>query len=123
MSKRNSQDAVDQFFSKIRRHRSSSLVPEAQLMLAVFQDAAKCYVGSAQKRHTTQICREAEAWLFDGDRRLTFSFENICFMLSLAPEPVRQALRGMKEAAEVTSRRHSFSSPETNETEARVAAA
>jgi hypothetical protein len=74
--------------------------PERALMLAVLEDAIRCFAAerttpSGRQRRSV---REAESWLFDADVRWPFSFVNVCEGLELSPEAVRGALRASTRA-------------------------
>ncbi len=56
------------------------------LMLAVFEDGVRCYLGPAGGHRT-----EAEAWV-SSKRSAAFSFNTVCEMLSFDPDAVRRAL-------------------------------
>jgi hypothetical protein len=66
------------------------LLPEKQLMLAVLEDGIACfrkYVLSGRPRF-----REAEAWLLEDDDRWPFSFRNVCEVLGLDANGIRDEL-------------------------------
>jgi hypothetical protein len=69
--------------------------PEIRLIAAVLQDAIDCYLkySSAQTRRGKRIFAEAAQWIFGRDDDWLFSFDNICEMLKLDPDYVRQMLR------------------------------
>ena len=63
-------------------------------MLAVLEDAIDCFQKYA---HTDdlrgkQIFAEAYDWIMSGDKRWLFSFENICQIVDMNPDYVRQGL-------------------------------
>jgi hypothetical protein len=73
---------------------------EEKLMLAVLEEAVKCfqeYVLSTRPREQ-RLFREAEEWLIEKDSEYLYSFENICETLGLHPHYIRQGLLVWKEA-------------------------
>lgn len=93
--------------------RSGSFVlqrPEAQLMLAVLEDAiATCrrHWEKSQARQPKEF-RDALAWLESTDRSWLYSFENVCEILALPPAATRAGLLRLvsntSEEAEVVYR-------------------
>jgi hypothetical protein len=86
-----------QYFDSLRR--KTLLEPEKMLMLAVLEDAIKCFQNRvlARSRRREKLFEESEAWIFARDRDWFFSFENICEFLGINPAYVRQGLLGWKE--------------------------
>jgi hypothetical protein len=86
-----------QYFDSLRR--KTLLEPEKMLMLAVLEDAIKCFQNKvlARSRRREKLFEESEAWIFARDRDWFFSFENICEVLGINPAYVRQGLLGWKE--------------------------
>jgi hypothetical protein len=87
-----------QYFDTFRR--KSQLEPEKRLMLAVLEDAIACF----QKHVTARdgkgkaIFRDAETWILEEDRDWLFLFDNICEVLAMNPQYVRNGLSRWKEA-------------------------
>ncbi len=76
--------------------RKRDLEPEKRLLLAVLDEAIRCYrsqIFIGGRRFT-----EAESWLFCEDADDTFSFRNICDVLNLSPSRIRNSLRTWKPA-------------------------
>jgi hypothetical protein len=71
--------------------RDSLISGERALMLAVLEDAIRCYL--EPPRGAVRVQREAENWIFHGDESWPFSFVNICDALGLAAGPMRRKLR------------------------------
>jgi hypothetical protein len=74
--------------------RKRDLEPEKRLLLAVLDEAIRCYrsqIFIGGRRFT-----EVENWLFSEDVDDTFSFRNICDVLNLSPSRIRQSLRTWK---------------------------
>lgn len=89
--------AADQYFENFRR--KSHLEPEKRLMLAVLEDAVQCFQDnvSAQSGKRKRLFEEAEEWILEEGADWLFSFENICEVLELNPQYVRQGLLRWKE--------------------------
>lgn len=71
------------------------MTPERALMLAVLEDAIRCFAGARRTRcgRPRRSVREAEAWLFVDNHAWPFSFVNVCAVFDLSPGAVRAALR------------------------------
>ncbi len=67
---------------------------EAALMRAVLDDALTCFQKQfvTQGRRAQRLATEAEEWFFSDDPHWPFSFVNICAVLGLDPEYLRQGL-------------------------------
>jgi hypothetical protein len=61
------------------------------LMLAVLEDAMRCYEGHGAR--DSQPRREAEAWLFDRRADGPFAFDSICEALGFDPDYLRGGVR------------------------------
>jgi hypothetical protein len=85
--------ASEQFADTFRR--SEYLEPEKALLLAVLEDAIGCFLEyrSAQDRIGKERFQEAEEWIMRSANDWFFSFENICELLGLNPEYLRQGLQ------------------------------
>jgi hypothetical protein len=73
---------------------------EERLMLAVLEEAVKCfqeYVLATRPREK-RLFQEAEEWILETDSEYLFSFESICQTLGLHPDYTRQGLLVWKEA-------------------------
>lgn len=82
-----------------RQRRKAVRERELGLMLAILEDAIKCYVkyASAKDRRGRRQFQEAEEWIFQQGSDWLFSFENICETLGIDPEYLRQGLLRWKE--------------------------
>ncbi|HVO27943.1 MAG TPA: hypothetical protein VMW56_30405 [Candidatus Margulisiibacteriota bacterium] len=87
-----------QFFDTVR---SPSKKGEFQLLMAVLQDAIKCFqtYALAGDRHGRRLFREAETWImgdaekeWSSDATVFLSFEYVCDVLSLDSSAVRSTL-------------------------------
>lgn len=79
--------------------RKANLEPEKELMLAVLEDAIRCFQKYifAQDSKRRGLFRDAEAWIFEENSDWLFSFENICELWGFNPQYVRQGLVHWKE--------------------------
>jgi hypothetical protein len=84
------------------RGSAGELAPEKMLMLAVLEDAVRCF----QKHHTARTRQQkkefdkAQRWIFGFRGDWVFSFDSICSELDLDPQYIRSGLaRWLKNAA------------------------
>jgi hypothetical protein len=80
--------------------KKNSREGEEGLMLAVLENAIEffqMYVLAEDKRGK-KLFQEAEEWLLEKNGDWVFSFENICEVLALDPDYIRQGLLRWKEA-------------------------
>jgi hypothetical protein len=79
-------------------YRKRSLSPEHELMIAVLEQATAEFqkYSAAHNSKGRKLFADAEGWFLDGDTHWTFSFENICAVLGLDPQYLRQGLRRWK---------------------------
>jgi len=71
---------------------------ERRLMFAILEDAVDCfqkYLGTKESRGRL-LCSDAEEWLMSDDRSWLFSFVNVCEVLGLQPDFIRQGLLDWK---------------------------
>jgi hypothetical protein len=91
--------------------------PIKRLMLAVLEDAVRCYLTYANSRSRAQrrLFIEAEGWLMDRKADGAFAFENICETLGIDPNCLREGLRQwrLKELDGMNPRRLTRRSPVT----------
>jgi hypothetical protein len=73
---------------------------EERLMLAVLQDAVKCFQEHVLAQHLWEktLFQEAENWILEKNTNWFFSFENICETLELNPDYIRRGLLVWKHA-------------------------
>lgn len=69
------------------------------LMRAVLEDAIRCFQKQfvSNSAHDQRLGREAHAWLFAEEAQGLFSFVNICSVLGLEPEYIRQGLQRWRQ--------------------------
>ena len=86
-----------QYFENFRR--KTLLEPEKRLMLAILEDAIKCFQENllAQSGRGKKLFDEAEEWILDKAMDWIFSFENICAVLRFNAEYLRDGLVRWKE--------------------------
>lgn len=79
--------------------RKTYLEPEKRLMLAVLEDAIGCFQHCflARDEKGKGLFRDAEEWIMEENNHRLFSFENVCEVLGLNPNYVRQGLNRWKE--------------------------
>ena len=68
---------------------------ERRLMLAVLEDAIDCFQKYAYTDDVRgkQLFDESWEWIASDDTRWLFSFENICLIVEMNPDYIRQGLR------------------------------
>lgn len=81
-----------QFFSFFRKE--AGFDRERRLMLAVLEDAIDCFQKYAHTNDLRgrQLFMESYEWIMSDDKRWLFSFENICQIVDMNPDYVRQGL-------------------------------
>ncbi|HXV80232.1 MAG TPA: hypothetical protein VEG60_10175 [Candidatus Binatia bacterium] len=74
------------------RQRSSLPQPELTLMMAILEDALKCYFDYAQAKTRTEskLFDEAEQWFFSEDDEALFNFKTVCAFLGIDRSRSRQ---------------------------------
>jgi hypothetical protein len=92
--------------------------PIKRLMLAVLEDAVRCYQTYANSRSRAQrrLFVEAEGWLMDRKADGAFALETICETLGIDPNCLREGLRQwrLKELDGMNPRRLTRRSPVTS---------
>jgi len=83
-----------QYYDGIRADDSCAR-PIKRLMLAVLEDAMRCYQTYTNSRSRAQrrMFVEAEAWLMDRKAEGPFAFETVCETLGINPSCLRDGLR------------------------------
>lgn len=86
--------------------RSGPLTPERSLMLAVLEEASRCFLnyGTAQGKQRV-LYEEARDWFASSEQTRLYDFENVCNVLGIAPDYLRRRL------IEVRDRRRAAASP------------
>jgi hypothetical protein len=82
----------EQYYDSKRRDNSDD--PLKRLMMAVLQDAIRCFqVGANAKSGSKLRCfQEVREWLFGETCEGPFSFQSVCEVLEIAPEYLRTGL-------------------------------
>jgi len=84
-----------QFFDSFR---NTHLEPEKSLLLAVLEDAVHCiekYRGATDRAGKERFL-EAESWIMEPGNGWIFSFDNVCELLGLDPQYIRQGLQNRR---------------------------
>lgn len=81
-----------QYFATTKR--KDHLDPEKKLMLAVLEDAVWCFQHClmTQDKRKKSLFRDAEEWIMEEHADWLFSFQNVCELLGLNPQYVREGL-------------------------------
>lgn len=97
-----------ELFGQVHAHALGASTPsrERLLMLAVLEDAVRCYQKYARGRGAERRAQfdEVCGWLDSTDRSSLFSFETICDTLGLDPDYVRGGLHVWRERGRRTRR-------------------
>ena len=85
-----------QFFEGPRG--DSDFSPEKALMLAILEDAIRCFQEyfRTTRARPRMLSRQAERWIRTRDWNWPFSFNNVCDALGIDPDCMRDALLRMK---------------------------
>jgi hypothetical protein len=80
------------------KHPDNADVPLKRLMIAVLQDAIRCFqIGAHSKSGSKlQSYYEVQEWLFGETREGPFSFQSVCDVLEIAPEYLRMGLADLR---------------------------
>jgi hypothetical protein len=86
-----------QFFATLRAKPPAG--PEYLLAAAVLEDAIDCFQKhcEAPDSRMRRLYEDAEEWMASDDREWPFSYVNICELLGLQPDYLREGLRAWKE--------------------------
>ena len=86
-----------QFFSFFRKE--AGFDRERRLMLAVLEDAIDCFQKYAHTNDLRgrQLFLESYDWIMSQDKRWLFSFENICQIVDMNPDYIRQGLHRWRD--------------------------
>jgi hypothetical protein len=101
---------AEQYSENFRR--KIPLEPEKTLLLAVLDDAVRCFQDNVlpQNKKKQMLFDEAQEWLFMDESNGIFSFVSICGVLGLDPGYIRRGLRQWQERA-LGARRKRGSAP------------
>ena len=97
-----------QYFETLRS--KTGMEPEKRLMLAVLEDAVRCFQDNVLEQGETKktFFAEVEEWFLNEGDEWAFSFENICDALGLNPRYVRRGLLRWKERKLTYDRRRDW---------------
>ena len=86
-----------QYFDRVRSEESAQ--PEKRLMLAVMENAIATFQNSISgaTRRQRRLLKETEEWMYSGDISWPFSFENICALLGIEADYLRNGLAKWKK--------------------------
>ena len=87
----------EQYFENLRR--KTYFEPEKRLMLAVLEDAIRCYQDNLHARTSKRkrLFDETEEWIMAASDDYVFSFRHVCEGLGLSPEYLRQGMLRWKQ--------------------------
>lgn len=90
---------TEQYIDNYRR--KTPLEPEKALLLAVLDDAVRCFQDNllSQNKKKQLLFEDARDWLFSDDSNWVFSFVSICGLLGLDPGYIRRGLERWRERA------------------------
>lgn len=93
-----------QHFAAIQRKKFPS--GEHRLLVALIQDAIECFQKHMHARDAKrrQLFLDAQGWIGSEDDRGVFSFNNVCMLLGMNPDYVRQGLLDWCERSKDVSR-------------------
>lgn len=93
-----------QHFAAIQRKKYPS--GEHRLLVALIQDAIECFQKHMHARDAKrrQLFLDAQGWIGSEDDRGVFSFNNVCMLLGMNPDYVRQGLSEWCERSKEQSR-------------------
>jgi hypothetical protein len=103
----------EQFYDS--RRDDSAIAPVKRLMMAVLEDALRCFQNNANAKSgpRKRLFAEAEQWLCEETGDSPFSFDTVCDTLGIEPEFLRGGLRQWREQqlAGISARRLARRSP------------
>ncbi len=81
------------------RRDDSAMAPVKRLMMAVLEDALRCFQNNADAKNGSRkrLFAEAEQWLCSEDGDGPFSFETVCETLGIEPSFLRSGLREWRD--------------------------
>lgn len=81
------------------RRDDSAIAPVKRLMLAVLEDALRCFQNNADAKNGSRkrLFAEAEQWLCGEDGDGPFAFDTVCETLGIDPGFLRSGLRNWRD--------------------------
>jgi len=109
-----------QHFAAIQRKKFPS--GEHRLLVALIQDAIECFQKHMHARDAKrrQLFLDAQGWIGSEDDRAVFSFNNVCMLLGMNPDYVRQGLSHWSEQTRDVHRSNRRSRPAPARPAARI---
>lgn len=109
-----------QHFAAIQRKKFPS--GEHRLLVALIQDAIECFQKHMHARDAKrrQLFLDAQGWIGSEDDRAVFSFNNVCMLLGMNPDYVRQGLSHWSEQTRDVRRSSRRSRPAPSRPTARI---
>lgn len=94
-----------QYFNAVQK--KTQLAPEQRLMLAVFEDAIRCFQKyvHAQDGKGKKLFQEAEEWISEENTDWPFSFEQICEVLGFGSNYLRKRLMQWRKEESASSKK------------------
>jgi len=103
----------EQFYDS--RRDDSRIRPVKKLMMAILEDALRCFQNNADAKGgpRKRLFSEAEQWLIGEGGEGPFSFETVCETLGIEPQFLRRGLRDWRgqQLAGISTRRLARRSP------------
>jgi hypothetical protein len=103
----------EQFYDS--RRDDSSIRPVKKLMMAILEDALRCFQNNADAKSGARkrLFNEAEQWLCGEGGTGPFAFETVCETLGIEPQFLRSGLREWRsqQLAGISTRRLARRSP------------
>ncbi|RMD84456.1 MAG: hypothetical protein D6815_04130 [Candidatus Dadabacteria bacterium] len=100
-----------QFFAPLKRKRYSC--GEHRLVRAIMQDAIECFQKHIHARDNKrrQLYLEAEQWIMNEEDTGVFSFNNVCELLGVNPDYLREGLLAWRDRERARRRARLFEAP------------
>ena len=103
----------EQFYDS--RRDDSTIRPVKKLMMAILEDALRCFQNNADAKvgARKRLFQEAETWLCGEGGEGPFSFETVCETLGIEPQFLRRGLKEWRsqQLAGISTRRLARRSP------------
>ena len=103
----------EQFYDS--RRDDSAIRPVKKLMMAILEDALRCFQNNADAKGGARkrLFQEAETWLCGEGGEGPFSFETVCETLNIEPQFLRKGLKEWRsqQLAGISTRRLARRSP------------
>ncbi|MGO9451167.1 MAG: hypothetical protein ACLQDV_09025 [Candidatus Binataceae bacterium] len=80
--------------------------PERNLMLAVLEDAIRCFLGYQEGDYTARnrlLFADAREWINSPSHHSIFAFRNLCETIGINPDRLRRELNRLRRGTDATS--------------------